>query len=491
VGDSGRIDTAGGDSGADSAPSDTSGPDTGGTDTARVDLDGDGWSTADGDCDDDDAAMNPDAAEVLDGTDNDCDGVTDDVKAGVDSDASLSAAAGDLGWRGLSIGDLDADGLPEVVASAPTLDRSADAGIYLLEGADYLSFSGDPSLLAETAITLTSAFGYVGERQGDIDGDGDDDLVAIGWNGTPALLVFAGPVAPGALTDADASLTLDTTAGTTEGAVLSDTDPDGDGACGFLVGDPTTGDVRVWTAAPADSVVDPADADAVWSGRPGLGRALAAGDLDGDGADDIAVADYVSGYVHVLPASTVSTSGDASTLASWSFDLQTNVGMYGGLAFGDIDPDGAADIVIGEPFAPANGRAVDGGRVEAFRGPLAPGTYTFADADLVIEGDGMGTIYDFGHHVGVADPFGDGPVILASAPVAGSATSWLFGFDTDVSTVWTNHVLSIEGAVRGDGIGHRFAVEDLDLDGAPEWVVAAPDATSSASGGSLWFFTGR
>ena len=43
-----------------------------------ADLDGDGFTTEDGDCDDADAAIRPGADEVCDGVDNDCDGLVDD-----------------------------------------------------------------------------------------------------------------------------------------------------------------------------------------------------------------------------------------------------------------------------------------------------------------------------------------------------------------------------------------------------------------------------
>ncbi len=51
-----------------------------GTDGAldRVDDDGDGFSEAQGDCDDEAFAVNPDAKEVIDGIDNNCDGLVDD-----------------------------------------------------------------------------------------------------------------------------------------------------------------------------------------------------------------------------------------------------------------------------------------------------------------------------------------------------------------------------------------------------------------------------
>ena len=38
------------------------------------DGDGDGWCVVDGDCDDSDAWTHPEAQEVCDGVDNDCDG---------------------------------------------------------------------------------------------------------------------------------------------------------------------------------------------------------------------------------------------------------------------------------------------------------------------------------------------------------------------------------------------------------------------------------
>ncbi len=50
------------------------------------DVDVDGFSTCDGDCDDDDPFVNPDATEVANGVDDDCNGIVDDLPIDDDGD---------------------------------------------------------------------------------------------------------------------------------------------------------------------------------------------------------------------------------------------------------------------------------------------------------------------------------------------------------------------------------------------------------------------
>jgi len=69
-------------------------------DNPNPDVDGDGFSVADGDCDDSNPLVNPDATEVADGIDNDCDGEIDEGSGGDDLDGD--------GWS-VDTGDCDDD----------------------------------------------------------------------------------------------------------------------------------------------------------------------------------------------------------------------------------------------------------------------------------------------------------------------------------------------------------------------------------------------
>ncbi|MED5374224.1 MAG: MopE-related protein [Myxococcota bacterium] len=76
-----------------------------------------GWVLQDGDCDDESDAVNPDAAEVCNGIDDDCDGVTDPP-----------SAEGALPWYLDTDGDGYGDGLVGTACEAPsgTADRDGD-----------------------------------------------------------------------------------------------------------------------------------------------------------------------------------------------------------------------------------------------------------------------------------------------------------------------------------------------------------------------------
>ncbi len=79
-----------------------------------VDGDGDGWTAAEGDCDDDDPTAYPGADELCDGVDNDCDGSLPQDEADLDLDGQATCE-----------GDCD-DTLDHVYVGAPELCNGVD-----------------------------------------------------------------------------------------------------------------------------------------------------------------------------------------------------------------------------------------------------------------------------------------------------------------------------------------------------------------------------
>jgi len=302
-------------------------------DTGPLDRDGDGWTVAQGDCDDGDPAVHPEAYEAwCDGVDANCDGASDYDGDGFDSedyggedcddaDVAIHPQAAELAGNGV---DDDCDG-----AIDSPLDSSA--------------------LIAITGEQASSRAGVAIAGAGDVDGDGQADL-----------LVGAQQVGEGVQ----------------------------NGAAYLLLG-PLTASTSL---AAAPTRLRGMDGSLAGSSLAGLG------DMDGDGLDDFAVGAYL-----VLDP----PPGESSLAAAHAKLLAESSGAYAGGALaggGDVNGDGLSDLLIGaedEGSAGQGGGAayVVLGRVTGSLGLSA------ADAQLLAESpsDKAGCAVDFAGDVGGDD----------------------------------------------------------------------------------------
>jgi hypothetical protein len=152
--------------------------------TVGYDDDGDGWTELDGDCDDADGDVFPGATELCDGTDNDCDDEVDEDTVCYDDDGDCYCEGGSCdgsiydGCDSLGTGDCD-DGDPSAYPggseTADAVDNDCDGTVD--EGTT--AFDDDGDCYCESGTCQGSVDATCGAvTAGDCD-DGDDDVSPI------------------------------------------------------------------------------------------------------------------------------------------------------------------------------------------------------------------------------------------------------------------------------------------------------------------------
>jgi len=498
------------------------------TPTWHPDADGDGYGDAEGagvlscddpstdddprvadatDCDDGDARRNPGSAEVCsDGVDNDCDGdVNETCLDAADADFTFDGAAGDgVGYR-VAIGDLDGDGTGDLIASG--IGRAADDGTTYAGVAFVVAGPLSGALAATDATATLSAaagrdfFGYALRAVDDLDGDGFDEVL-VGAEGHPAgafegvALLFHGPLT-GALTADDATAAF---AGSNAGDYVGYTlaahlgDLSGDGDRDLVVGAWQTdaGTAAVFLG-PLDSDRTTSDADATLTGESsgdGFGIWVdGAADLDGDGTADLLVGADAADTVYAF-LGPVTTSGAAAD-ADFALTGDAGADFGGSLQTGDLDGDGAPDLVVGARFD-----ATDGDRAGAwfvFSGPTSTATSASATATIT----GAITRRQVGsplHQdtVGDFDLDGFDDLLLSDrydsdADSRAGAAAVFLGPVTGAHSVEAGD-LRLTGAAVEDGyFGTGTAMGDVDGDGVPDLLLGAPNV---GDGGRIYGFSG-
>lgn len=231
------------------------------------------------------------------------------------------------------------------------------------------------------------------------------------------------------------------------------------------------------------------------------GSAVAAGDLDGDGAEDLVVAGLGGRVTCVWPGL---VSGELLLRGAPVCLGQADDYDFAGYAVAagvDLDGDGVGELLVGGPGSDRG--AASGGAAWLFHGPLPAGHTSVADAPVSFVGeaaaDALGTAVAFagdvdgdgagdvllgvpGSDLGARD---EGAVLLVS-PSSGTLATFVGGGGAAESPA--KHAEN----VTGDGVGNAVCrAGDLDGDGIDDVVIAAPGWDGGAEdGGAVAVFAG-
>ena len=341
---------------------------------------------------------------------------------------------------------------------------SADYGVtYADSGAAYL-LSG-PLTASSSALSLSSAASvefYVKEESSslgtsvDLSDDGDLLLgafrkdVTAGDDEGVAYVVTAGSTSG----DVETAIEL---YGTTEGGKagrfiewVGDLNGDGDADAGISASGNTytnrdDGEVFIVYGAASVSSMSLSGADETFYGATSADEAGvpgAAGDVDGDGYDDLIIGVFhdgstvtsQTGAAYLFYGSSGGWSGDieldsSNADATFTGDSDGDQFGYSVASAGDVDNDGDGDIIIGA-YGVGSGSAEDGAAY-VFTGPLT-GSYATSDAVATLSAAASGDYAGFDVAAG-ADLDDDGwDDLVISSPYANSddgAVSIIFGLD--------------------------------------------------------------
>ncbi len=447
------------------------------------------------DCDDANPARFPGAPELCNLHDDDCDGVGDQGCVFALDDASFRMESLEESANlGLSVvsADVDADGVADIVTSAPTQD--------FYEGEVYAVFASATGTRttadADVTITTDERLLLWAMDAADADGDGFADL-ALSGSAEDSSYLFRGPVT-GDLEDVDADARFVGPDGSDAGFDLDIvSDADGDGIADVVVGTlGGAGTVYVASGATAGPLPLADYATYVYEGEAfgdSLGWSVAdAGDVNGDGIEEIAVTAPFAGMgtVYVIEGGADPGSYVADAAISSAVIVGTAPGDFGvGLTAADADGDGTSDLFVGSPYAVPS--AGDGtGRVYGFLGPLS-GPLEDQDADAIWE-DSEDTT--FGTCVASGgDIDGDGSVdtVFCTSDPGGAPAAYLqLGFTSgtiDMSS-FDLRLAPEPSMTRPAALSAAAFVSDWDDDGADELALGGPNVVgpSGITGGVVW-----
>jgi len=386
-------------------------------------------------------------------------------------------ARGDqFGWIARNIGDVDGDGLADVVTSAPTRANGGPNA-----GRIYVYSSGTGALLWTADGHPGDQLGLGVEAAGDVDADGVPDVIG-GAPGADRAFVYSGR-------DGRVILTLKARQpGEWFGRKVGDIgDVDGDGHADVIVGGPRN-----------DAAGENAGRAYVFSGRTGepiltlTGEGAgdhfgssAGGAVSADGRVTLVVGAPNAGPLH---KGAVYVYHDLSGEPAFVIRSDTADAQLGAMfvsTVGDVDGDGATDVYASDWAGNGAAGLARAGRVYIHSGATGERLYTLTGEAA---GDGFG--------IGVADAGdvdGDGHADLVigawqngSGAPSGGKVYLYSGADGSLIRVMTGKVMGETFGFDATGMG------DVDGDGTPDLLLtSAWSAIHGGHSGRMFIVSGK
>ncbi|NQU48403.1 MAG: FG-GAP repeat protein [Planctomycetes bacterium] len=371
-----------------------------------------------------------------------------------------------LGHSATDAGDVNADGYPDILVSAPwaTVNGTINMGSVFV-------YSGlDGSLLHQwDGQDPGSDFGFAISSAGDVNADGFDDLIVGARSTGQGSQAYSGSAF--VYSGADGSV-LYQWAGLTQydefGSSVADAgDVNNDGFADVIIGAKRAhlgkGSVDVYSGADGSLLHH-------WVGNlPGsIGSAVAgAGDVNNDGMDDLAVGSPENNPNGILQAGSVYvySGANGTLLHQWNSDEVGNLFGSSISKAGDVNADGFADVIIGASGASPSGMNRAG---SAF-------VYSGVDGSLIYRWDGKFEYDTLGQAVSDAgDVNGDG---FSDLLVGSPNSNGYFGSVNLYSGIDGLLVHDWQGQSPAEHFGASISgIGDMNRDGLADVVVGAPDA---------------
>ncbi len=371
-----------------------------------------------------------------------------------------------FGWSVSGAGDMNGDGFDDVISGAPGF-ASGKGKMYVYYGAASMDSYSD---ITKTGENSSDHFGYSVSDAGDLNGDEFNDILAgaYGANTSTGKAYFYQYRTDPPRTLADLTLTGD--AGSLFGIISSDAgDVNGDGYSDFIVGasgsNESRGRVFIYYGGIYMDNIPDFTKSGISIGQSFGVSVSKAGDVNGDGFDDVIIGSNSNGLESNGKAEVFFGGVNMDTLPDVTMYEQQSGTRYGEKSSnaGDINNDGYDDVIVSD---------MDYNNFEGRSYIYYGGAYMNNTIDLILSGSGVS---QFGYsYAAEKDLNGDGYsdlVVGARSYGFGKGRVYIYygGMSMDV-----NPDVILEGLVSGEEFGTDVGAGDVNGDGYDDVICGAP-----------------